>query len=124
MLATTLEAQLFEVSSEDGDGYPVDGERRRRAYRAAQRVLRRKPALLTFDEAEVIFSDTGLFDAFSTAQKRKAWVNRMLEDNRVPCIWISNSVSGVAAAFVRRFDVVFELGVPPRAQRARMIKKA
>lgn len=124
VVAQMLDAELFQVSSEDSEGDPIDGERRLRAYRAAQGVLSNRRALLIFDEAEVIFSDGGIFDVLSTAQKRKAWVNLALENNSVPCIWLSNSIQGVDPAFVRRFNIVFELPVPPRHQRSQLIEKA
>jgi SpoVK/Ycf46/Vps4 family AAA+-type ATPase len=71
-----------------------------------------------------VFNDgDGIFGRKSTAQTRKAWINRMLEDNVVPTIWISNSIEGMDRAFVRRFDVVFELTVPPKKQRERIIER-
>ena len=41
---------------------------------------------------------------------------------RVPTLWLSNTVTGMDAAFIRRFDMVFELPVPPRSQRARIVQ--
>ena len=58
----------------------------------------------------------------STAQSHKAWLNRALEDNPVPTLWLSNSVDGVDSAFIRRFDMVFELPMPPRRQRQRIVQ--
>lgn len=42
-LADELGCELFEVASEDADGDPVNGERRLRAFRAAQKFLRTTP---------------------------------------------------------------------------------
>ena len=124
-LAAELECELFEVASEDADGDPVNGEKRLRAYRAAQSFFGQRKALLVFDEVEDVFDDgDGIFGRKSTAQTRKAWINRMLEDNVVPTIWLSNSIRGMDRAFIRRFDVVFELIVPPKKQRERIIQSA
>jgi SpoVK/Ycf46/Vps4 family AAA+-type ATPase len=124
-LAAELECELFEVASEDADGDPVNGEKRLRAYRAAQSFFAQRRSLLVFDEVEDVFNDgDGLFGRKSTAQTRKAWINRMLEENVVPTIWLSNSIRGMDAAFIRRFDVVFELTVPPKKQRERIIRAA
>jgi len=124
-LAAELECELFEVASEDADGDPVNGEKRLRAYRAAQSFFGQRQALLVFDEVEDVFNDgDGIFGRKSTAQTRKAWINRMLEENVVPTIWLSNSVRGMDRAFIRRFDVVFELTVPPKKQRERIIQSA
>jgi transitional endoplasmic reticulum ATPase len=78
--------------------------------------------LLLFDEVEDVFAD-GDSGRKSTAQQRKAWMNRTLEDNSVPTIWISNS-RVLDPAFIRRFDMVFELPIPPRSQRERIARKA
>ena len=124
-LAAELGCELFEVASEDAEGDPVNGERRLRAFRAAQSFFGQRPALLVFDEVEDVFNDgDGLFGRKSTAQTRKAWINRMLEENTVPTIWLSNSVRGMDRAFIRRFDVVFELTVPPKKQRERIVRDA
>jgi transitional endoplasmic reticulum ATPase len=65
--------------------------------------------MIVFDEVEDAFNDgDNLFGRKSTAQTRKAWINRMLETNRVPTLWISNSVGCLDAAFIRRFDMVVE----------------
>ena len=119
-LAQDMGCELFEVASEDEDGHPVDAESRLRAFRAAQSFLAQRKALLLFDEVEDVFSGSLL--ERSTAQSHKGWLNRMLEDNPVPTLWLSNAVDGVDAAFVRRFDMVFELPVPPRNQRARIVQ--
>ncbi|OGQ55577.1 MAG: hypothetical protein A3J24_07225 [Deltaproteobacteria bacterium RIFCSPLOWO2_02_FULL_53_8] len=123
VLAAEVEAKLYEVSSEDSDRDPINGEARLRALRAAQTVLADKRCLLVFDETEDVFADgSGMFGKKSTAQTRKAWINRMLEENPVPCLWLSNSVSQIDPAFIRRFDVVIELTVPGKTQRANIIK--
>lgn len=124
-LAQELECDLFEVASEDADGDSVKGEKRLRAYRAAQSFFAQRRSILVFDEVEDVFNDgDGIFGRKSTAQTRKAWINRMLEENVVPTIWLSNSIRGMDPAFIRRFDVVFELTVPPKKQRERIIRAA
>ncbi|MDO8312245.1 MAG: AAA family ATPase, partial [Sideroxyarcus sp.] len=56
-LAKDLDCELFEVASEDGDGDPVNGERRLRAFRAAQSFLSQRRAIILFDEVEDVFND-------------------------------------------------------------------
>lgn len=124
-LAQEFETELFEITSEDEDGDPIDGEERLRAFRAAQSFFARQRMLLLFDEVEDVFNDgCALFGQKSTAQKRKAWVNRMLESNPVPAIWLSNQARGMDSAFLRRFDMTFELPIPPKAKRAQIIQAA
>jgi len=125
MLAQTLRCVLFEVASEDADGDQVSGPRRMQAYRAAQSFLVQQRAMILFDEIEDIFVEADpMFGRMSGRKTSKAWLNRMLEENAVPALWLSNSISSMDAAFVRRFDVVSELPVPPRPLRERIIKKA
>ena len=124
-LAAELACELFEVAGEDADGDPVNGERRLRAFRAAQSFFVQRRALLVFDEVEDVFHDgEGLLGRKSTAQVRKAWLNRMLEANPVPTLWLSNSIHGLDRAFIRRFDMVFELPVPPKRQRQRILHQS
>ncbi len=122
-LAAELGCELFDVASEDADGDPVNGERRLRAFRAAQSFFAQREALVVFDEVEDVFNDgDGFIGRKSTAQTRKAWINRMLEENPVPTLWLSNSIRGLDPAFIRRFDMVFELPVPPKKQRERILQ--
>ena len=125
VLAKELSCELFEVASEDSDGDPINGEKRLRAFRAAQNFFSQRRAMIVFDEAEDVFNDgDNVFGRKSTAQTRKAWINRMLEENSVPTLWLSNSISELDTAFVRRFDMVLELPVPPKMQRLRIIEEA
>lgn len=125
VLAHATGGKLFEVASEDEDGDPVSGAQRLRAFRAAQSFFSAQHALILFDEVEDVFNDDGGHrGGRSTAQSRKAWINRTLESNPVPAFWLSNSVRSLDPAFVRRFDMVIELPVPPRHQRERILQSA
>lgn len=125
LLARLSRCSLFEVAGEDEGGAPVDGHRRLRAFRAAQTLLSRRRALLLFDEVEDVFNDEShFFGRKSTAQSRKAWMNRILEDAPVPTFWLSNSIRAIDPAFIRRFDMIIEVPVPPRSQRHRIVQRA
>ena len=94
-----------------------------RALRAVQSFFAQRQALVVFDETEDVFNDGDIFGGHkSTAQVRKAWVNRMLEENPVPTLWLSNSIHSLDPAFIRRFDVVFELPIPPKKQREQILQ--
>ena len=122
VFAKDLGCELFEVASEDDDGDPVDGSRRLRAFRAAQSFFAQRRALILFDEVEDVFNDgNDIFGHRSTAQSRKAWINRALEENTIPTLWLSNTIRGLDPAFIRRFDMVFELSIPPKRQRERIL---
>jgi SpoVK/Ycf46/Vps4 family AAA+-type ATPase len=116
-----MDCELFEVACEDDEGDPVGGMKRLRALRAAQFFFARSKALIVFDEAEDVFNDGGFFCP-STAQSHKAWINRTLEENTTPVLWISNTIHGIDPAFMRRFDMVYELPLPTQKQRARLLQ--
>lgn len=124
VLAADLGCELFEIASENEDGDPVGGEGRLRALRTAQAFFAQRRALIVFEEAEDVFNDGGhIFGRKSTAQTHKAWLNRALENNPVPALWLTNSIRHIDAAFVRRFDLVIEMPIPPRRQRQRILEQ-
>jgi len=123
VMAAELGSAIFEIACENAEGEPIDGEQRLRAVGAVQCFFAQQRALIVFDEVEDVFNDGGGFiGRKSTAQTRKGWVNRTLESNPLPTFWLSNAVDCLDPAFVRRFDMVIELRVPPRRQRERIIR--
>lgn len=121
VVAREMRCTAREPVCENAEGESVPAEERLDAFRAAQALLAKKRSLLVFDEAEDVFSGKSVFDR-SLADCRKAWMNRMLENNPTPTFWISNS-GRLDPAFVRRFDFVFELPTPPRRQRRRTARR-
>lgn len=124
LLAQDAGFVLHEVASAGRDGEPFDGESRLNAYQAAACVLARGRNFLMFDEAEDVFGQGGgMFAPTSVAQARKAWMNRALEENRVPTIWLTNAIDGIDPAFVRRFSMVIEMPTPSRARMRHLVKE-
>ncbi len=124
LMAKELQASLYEVSSENEALRPMSGSRRLRAWRAAQRLFIDEKAIILLDEAEDVFIDSpGLYNS-SPLPLAKAWINRLLEENAVPSLWVANDIRSLDPALVRRFDMVIELNAPPRAQRAEIIQQA
>ena len=125
VLAKELECELFEVTTEDEEGDPTGGVLRLRAFRAAQSFFSKRRAIILFDEAGDVFDDSDIFlGGKSTAKMHKGWLNRMLEENSAPTLWLSNSIDSLDPAFIRRFDMVFELVIPPKKQRERIVCEA
>jgi len=124
LLAQEAGFVLHEVASAGRDGEPFDGESRLNAYQAAACLLARGRNFLMFDEAEDVFGQGGgMFVPTSVAQARKAWMNRALEENRVPTIWLTNAIDGIDPAFVRRFSMVIEMPAPSRARMRYLVKE-
>lgn len=101
-MAEKLEAPLYEVPTKDGHTGAMTGRIRLDAAKLAQMFLEdRLGAVLLFDEME---------DAFRKSdQLAKGWFNQLLEENQAPVIWISNNISEVDPAFLRRFDFIVEV---------------
>ncbi len=125
-LAAAINLPIFEVNMADGEGSALSSDRRFFAYRLSQQVLSRQAvALVLFDEIEDVFNDVvmPLFGIIRSPERRKAWISRLLENNPVPAIWISNTINQIDPAFLRRFDYTLELNTPPRQARERVLKK-
>lgn len=121
VLAQELGVAAFEVTTENSDGDPVNAISRLRAVRAAQSFLSNAPCVLVFDEAEDVFNNSGFMQE-STAKQHKGWFNQMLESNPLPTLWLSNAARGLDASFVRRFDMIVEVAVPPKARRLQILQ--
>jgi transitional endoplasmic reticulum ATPase len=123
-IAAALGIDLFEISFSDSDGDPIKGEERLRAYNLCQRVAANMPnALLMFDEIEDVFPSRNFFALLfgggkqeSTKGGGKAWINRTLECNPAPAIWVTND-SSIDPAYLRRFDYSVSFPIPPQAVR-------
>ena len=122
VLAKRLKARLFEVSYIDEDGDPIDGKNRLKGYKSAQALLASQQTLLVYDEAEDIFDSSDSF-FMPKRQRDKAWLNKVLETNTIPTIWITNNIDSIDSAIVRRFDLSIEFPIAKRKQREDIIKK-
>ncbi|XWY22333.1 AAA family ATPase [Bisgaard Taxon 45] len=121
LLAQSLTLPCYFLHHEDSDGEVINGEKRLNRCHLAQMLLKGRKSLIIFDEVEDVFS-SGFFER-SVAQKHKAWVNHFLENNSTPMIWISNSVKGIDPAYLRRFDLIFEMPQLPIHYRQTLIRE-
>ncbi len=122
VIAKKLKTKLFEVSYTNEDDEPIDGTARLKAYKSAQALLGNKKTLLMYDEAEDIFESGRGFFSPPTRQKDKAWINRVLEMNTIPTIWITNNIDSIDNALVRRFDMSIEIPIPTKSKREEIIR--
>lgn len=126
-LANDLSVQLYEVTPETQGDSDIDSERARLdSYLLCQQVLKRKKqTLILFDEIEDAFIRDGNMERFgirTSNDAKKGKHNHMLEVNPVPAIWVSNVVSHIDEAIIRRFDYVLELKIPPKSSRIRILQ--
>lgn len=126
LFAQSLGYSLCEVSDTDEDNDAVDASKRVEMYRLAQRALRQtEKSFLMFDEIEDVFtSDVRWLFGARKQNQSKSWLNKLLEENPVPSFWISNAVNQIDDAYLRRFDFVIEIDIPPRSVRKQIIDGA
>lgn len=124
-LAQKLGKELYQVRATDAQGEPISGLDRIVFYQLSQRFLQNSDALILFDEIEDVFpaDDGGPFFRPRRAPAGKMFINRMLESNPIPTLWISNEVGHIDKAYRRRFDFSFEMGIPPIAVRRDILAK-
>ena len=128
-LATSLKMHLYEVAVDvKNDSYDDEDESSRMdSYRLCLQVLKRKKnTLILFDEIEDAFIRDGNMERFgirTNTNAKKGSLNHILESNPLPTLWVSNVISHIDEAIIRRFDYVVELKIPPKSTRFRIIKK-
>ncbi|MDM0022177.1 AAA family ATPase [Variovorax saccharolyticus] len=122
-LIASLRAEGFRVLDADRAGNPATRAERLASLHMSAIFAPPGCSVILLDEAEDIFqSDYGnpLRRAFGSAEDSKAWMNNLLEHNRVPVIWISNEIEHLDPAYVRRFTYCLAFPTPPRAQRRQL----
>lgn len=124
MLATAVGALLLEIPSERPNGQPRGGKERFESYRFTQGLLKNSSQkLVLFDEVEDVFNDATRGRRGGNASGIKGWVNLLLERNSIPTFWITNDLSAIDVAYVRRFDYVLHLDAPPPRVRRRQLDR-
>lgn len=125
-LAAHLRNRLYQVKATDAHGGPISNHDRLAFFQLSQAFLQKGKALILFDEIEDVFpSGESPPETFFRPRPvaGKLFINRLLENNPVPAIWISNAVDHIDKAFLRRFDFSFEMSIPPIAVRRGILHK-
>ena len=112
-LCREIGVPLYAVSQ---FGEERSGGQRREDLAVTLTLLRPgEKAALLMDEAEDIFGRGDflpIFGGFSNRSGSKLFMNQTLEQNAVPVIWISNHISGLDQAELRRFTRVYKMEAP------------
>ncbi len=128
MLTAQAGLSLFGIGESDEDGDEPDRGDRLADLRLAERLaMRRGGAALLFDEMEDILQNevrAGYGGGRLRRAGSKVFMNRTLEDNRVPVFWTANSLQEFDPAFLRRMSFIAEIKVPPLATRRQLWQKA
>ncbi len=122
-IAQSLRKRSLEISTIDDDKRALTAVDRLDCYRFCQATLARSSnAIVTFDEVEDVLCD-GSFSRWgfrSNGKFSKSMINTILESNKTPAIWITNTVDGIDPAYLRRFDFVVNLKTPVASVKERM----
>ena len=127
VVAQALKLRLTAIATADDDGDAISDARRIGAYQFAQQsVSRQSDSLILFDEVETLFMPSWLGALFESElpTANKGFTNQLLATNPVPTLWIANDIEDMDPAYVRRFDLVIEMPVPPQSVRAGIAAKA
>lgn len=129
-LAQDIRAELHEVPTCRPSGAALTGGERLRLCRLGQTLLGGQgDAILLLDEAEDVFNPESV-EQRRTRHYTKSWFNQFLEANTLPTLWLSNSlyvsdmgfVRSLDPAYLRRFDFVLKVDIPPRSVRRRILE--
>lgn len=121
-LTKQLGKRLYQVRATDDRGDAINGLDRLAFFQVMQRFLQNSDALILFDEIEDVFPvERGFFSREPVAGKM--YINRIIENNPVPAIWVCNGVSHIDHAYLRRFDFSFEMDIPPMTVRQQILMK-
>ena len=111
-------------------GQAITGEDRLTHLRMLMRMMRNTArGVILFDEADDVFrppgngpSSGGYGDSDSVSMdNHRASLNHLLEDSRIPVVWIMNRPEVLDPAVLRRFDVEIHFEAIPESVRRAMI---
>ncbi len=129
VLAGHIGADLYGVGEVGDQGREPSRDERLADVLLCQRLLsEQKKTIILFDEMDDLISGDPVSRTFgigaSAGEKgSKVFLNRLLENNRVPAIWITNSVRYFDPAVLRRMTMAIEIRVPSVAVRERVWRR-
>jgi transitional endoplasmic reticulum ATPase len=116
-LARHLGAELFLIGETDGGSREPSRDRRLAQLLLAEELLsQRGNTLLLFDEMEDLLADRN-------KRVSKIFINRVLEQVRVPVLWTCNDTSDFERAMIRRMSLAIEMRLPPAAVRQKVWRR-
>lgn len=125
--AEALDAKLYEIGALK-EAAKNDNSRtpsRIARWSIAEKLYSASPmTLLVIDEAEDVINESASFFTAMLKRSNKAELNVLVETSPVPTFWLTNTISDMDPALIRRFDIVLEVPVPPETVRRRIAEAA
>jgi transitional endoplasmic reticulum ATPase len=123
--------QAMEMVVLDADGTALSGEDRLSHLRLTMNMLRHSTnGVIVFDEADDVFrgqdesQSAGGDPSAARMANHRASLNRLIEDSRIPVVWIMNHPEILDPAVLRRFDTVIRFEGMPRSVRLSMLQQS
>ena len=117
-LAEKINVELYAV------GEKFEERERKETLNLAYSILSKdNNVCLLVDEADDFLEQENLFFARKN-DNNKLYVNRLLENNKTPSIWIINSIEGIDKAYLRRFTYALNFSKPNLKTRTEMWQKS
>lgn len=124
-------AQAMELAVFNDQGVPLTGAERLRNLMMGMHFMQHTAhGVLVFDEADDVFShhydsasDEQGEDSSVAMRNNRASLNQLLENSRLPVIWIMNEPEVLDPAVLRRFDAVIQFESMPRIPKLRLLQE-
>lgn len=120
-IASHVGANLFESPVVERSEH-MTNDRRVSLMRCLAMLKKKKNSVMLVDEAQDIFQNFDIFN-FQQSNPNKGFINKLLETNECPVIWITNSIDQMDPAYLRRFAMCLEVEVPPQKIRVNIINE-
>jgi len=116
LLCETAGLKAYMIGEMEDEDLDLSREDRIADFRTAQSLLERdRESVCIFDEMEDLTT-------FDIGEASKIFMNRLLEENATPVIWIANNLRAIPDVLIRRMSFAFEVPVPPAKVQKSMLR--
>ena len=124
-LGTLLNKRIYEINHFDEDGDPISEEKKFTGFNVYRKTIPHDDSFLIIDEADEMLNGSGGFSFLTTTRnKEKNIVNKIIDESKHICIWISNEYKFIDESTKRRFDYSIKFGTLSKTDRKLIWKNA
>ena len=101
-----LGGKIYEINHFDKDGDPLKANKMFTAFNVCRKAASQNKDILIIDEADEMLNGSGglLMFLMNERNKDKGIINKILDDSKHVCIWITNEYYFIEESTKRRFD--------------------